>query len=146
MELYGRIKPCTAACAPSSIVQRSIAETISLKSNFAVVWEALQLYERRVTVLKKPGWYGASNQQAIYGALMRTYIHSACYDGAQSMANSITSIFFFLVQVIAIYCAVFIAIPFCPSFPSCTIVENWIIKFGIWIRGRKHSIWYMRVW
>lgn len=40
MELYGRIKPCTAACAPSSIVQRSIAETISLKSNFAVVWEA----------------------------------------------------------------------------------------------------------
>lgn len=107
MELYGRIKPCTAACAPSSIVQRSIAETISLKSNFAVVWEALQLYERRVTVLKKPGWYGASNQQAIYGALMRTYIHSACYDGAQSMANSITSIFSFLVQVIAIvlfYC------------------------------------------
>lgn len=44
------------------------------------------------------------------------------------------------------YCAVFIAIPFCPSFPSCTIVENWIIKFGIWIRGRKQSIWYMRVW
>lgn len=45
-----------------------------------------------------------------------------------------------------IYCAVFIAIPFCPSFPSSTIVENWIIKFGIWIRGRKQSIWYMRVW
>lgn len=108
MELYGRIKPCTAACAPSSIVQRSIAETISLKSNFAVVWEALQLYERRVTVLKKPGWYGASNQQAIYGALMRTYIHSACYDGAQSMANSITSIFSFLVQVIAIYIVLFL--------------------------------------
>lgn len=32
------------------------------------------------------------------------------------------------------------------KFYFCTIVENWIIKFGIWIRGHKHSIWYMRVW
>lgn len=138
MELYGRIKPCTAACAPSSIVQRSIAETISLKSNFAVVWEALQLYERRVTVLKKPGWYGASNQQAIYGALMRTYIHSACYDGAQSMANSITSIFSFLVQVIAIYIVLFLLLfRFVQAFLLKLYHRRKLINYQIWDMDKR---------
>lgn len=140
MELYGRIKPCTAACAPSSIVQRSIAETISLKSNFSVVWEARYGIEETRLIWSKQS---ASNLWRPYANL-----YTLCVLWWSPIDGKLYH-FYFLFSSSSyryIYCAVFIAIPFCPSFPSCTIVENWIIKFGIWIRGRKHSIWYMRVW
>lgn len=138
MELYGRIKPCTAACAPSSIVQRSIAETISLKSNFAVVWEARYGIEETRLIWSKQS---ASNLWRPYANL-----YTLCVLWWSPIDGKLYHFYFLFSSSSYRYCAVFIAIPFCQSFPSCTIVENWIIKFGIWIRGRKHSIWYMRVW
>lgn len=139
MELYGRIKPCTAACAPSSIVQRSIAETISLKSNFAVVWEVRYGIEETRLIWSKQS---ASNLWRPYANL-----YTLCVLWWSPIDGKLYHFYFLFSSssnaIVLFYCYSVLSKL---SFLNCTIVENWIIKFGIWIRGRKHSIWYMRVW
>lgn len=104
----------------------------------AVVWEARYGIEETRLIWSKQS---ASNLWRPYANL-----YTLCVLWWSPIDGKLYHFYFLFSSSSYRYCAVFIAIPFCPSFPSCTIVENWIIKFGIWIRGRKHSIWDMRVW